>query len=102
MNMLFSRHWLVCLAIVLLLVALAPLPFTYYQLMNWVVVGACVTTAMTAHAHKKTALVWMLIAIAVVFNPVEPIHFGANVWKALDVVAAVLLALSVTFVWKKK
>lgn len=98
-----SRHWLQLVAIVLLLGALAPvaLPFAYYQVMNWVTVIAASMVAYRAHAQKKEWIMWIFVAVAVVFNPVAPLHLRADVWMFADVVAAVLFAASFVLVAEK-
>ena len=55
-----KRNWLQLTAIALIVVALvdaiagtAFLPFAYYQLMNWVVVGAALMVAHEASLQKR-------------------------------------------------
>ena len=87
-------YWLRLLAILLALGALATLPFVYYQLMNWVVMGAAILIARDAFKQHQEAIVWLFILLAVVFNPIAPLYLGQFAWKIADVIAALLLVAS--------
>lgn len=97
-----SNNWLKVLGILFALGALAPIPFyAYYQLMNWIVVGAALVTAWQAYRAKKDWVVWLFILVAVIFNPLAPLYFSADVWRIADIVAALLLVLSFYLVRSK-
>ena len=34
---------------------------------------------------------WALVPLAILFNPVAPLHFSRSTWQTLDIVAAVVL-----------
>jgi hypothetical protein len=89
-----KQYWLQVLAIVALLGALGAWPFAYYQLMNWIVLGAALSTAWMAYQRKQEAVAWLFLAVAVVFNPLAPLYLGPAVWKIADCIAAALFALS--------
>lgn len=96
-------NWLKVLAIAMALGALAPIPyFAYFQLMNWVVVGAALMTALQAYKQKSIWLVWLFVLVAVVFNPVAPLYLSAEIWRYVDLVAATLFAISFFLVKPKK
>jgi FtsH-binding integral membrane protein len=102
MNTFLANHWLKLLAILMLLGALLSFPFVYYQLMNWVVVGAVLVTVQQAYQRKMSALAWLFALVAVVFNPVAPLYLRADVWHIADVTAAVLFFISFFFIVGKK
>ena len=78
-----------------LFLALLPgLPFGYYQIMRWVVCGASCYGAFNAKKKEKSGWIWAFIAIAVVFNPLLPIHFNRRVWQILDLVGAIMFLFS--------
>ncbi len=88
-------NWLKVVAIAMVLTAILPIPyFAYYQLMNWVVVGAAIVTALQARALKMEWAMWLFILVAVVFNPIAPMYMRADVWQIADIVVAVLFILS--------
>ncbi|MBL8031747.1 MAG: hypothetical protein JNK33_05500 [Candidatus Doudnabacteria bacterium] len=102
MNTFLSNHWLKLLAVVLLLGALGSFPFVYYQLMNWVVVGASLVTVQQAYQRNMTALGWVFALVAVVFNPLAPLYLRADVWQVADLTAAALFAVSFFLITSKK
>lgn len=101
MNTFFANHWLKLLAIAMLLGALLSFPFVYYQLMNWVVVGASLVTVQQAYQRKMPALAWLFALVAVVFNPVAPLYLRADIWHIVDIVAAALFLISFGFITGK-
>jgi hypothetical protein len=92
-----SSHWLKLVATIMLLGALYPFPFAYYQLMNWVVVGASLITAQQAITRNRMFLVWLFIFIAVIFNPLAPFELRADVWQIADLVVAVTFIFALLF-----
>jgi hypothetical protein len=95
-------HWLKFLAIAMLAGSLLPIPyFAYYQLMNWVVVGASILLAWDYFKQKKELLMWLFIAVAVVFNPIAPFHLRIDIWQLLDIAVIGLFLLSI-FLYKKQ
>ena len=95
MNQWIQDNWLKLLAIALALGALAPIPYyAYFQLMNWVVVGAALMTAAQAYKQNKLWLVWLFVLVAVVFNPVAPLYLAADMWRVADMVVAALFVIS--------
>ena len=87
-------HWLRVLAIVLVLGALASFPFVYYQLMNWVVVVAALVTAYQAHQHKLEFVMWLFVALAIIFNPLAPLYLRQDVWRVADIIAAMFFVVA--------
>ena len=81
----------------MLLLALTPLPYGYYTLLRIVVCGAAVWTVLVAYPAKKLWIVWLFAAIAIVFNPIIPIHLDRNIWAVIDVVTALLFICTVFY-----
>ena len=76
----------------MLLVALNPeLPYGYYQFMRVVVTIAAAYGAYVAFSHDRTSWVWILGIIAVLFNPIAPIHLDRETWIIPDIVAAIIM-----------
>ena len=81
------------IASVILLGALGNWPYGYYQLLRWITCGAAVCVAFLAyHWEKKWATVVFAI-VAVLFNPLLPIHLSRDLWQPIDVVCAVLFVV---------
>lgn len=98
------ENWLKLVAVVLVAGVLQPwygLPYAYYQLMNWVVMGAAVMTAFQAKKLGKEYVMWLAALVAVVFNPIAPFYLQASAWQIADYAVIVLFLLSF-FVMRKK
>ena len=78
------------------------LPYVYYQLLNWVVLGAALVTANHAHDKNRPLLMWVFIILAVIFNPVAPFYLSPIAWHVLDLVAAGLFYASFLLIRAKK
>lgn len=76
---------------VLSLIALGPLPYSYYQLLRVVVCGSCAFLAFAEHRAGGGAWKFGLGGVALVFNPFVPVHLTREVWAVLNVVLAVFL-----------
>jgi Na+/alanine symporter len=90
-----KNNWLSVLASALLVGALFSIEFfVYYQLMNWVVVGASIMVAFRAKRDGKEWLMWLFALVAVVFNPLAPLYLRADVWQIADVVASLMFVVT--------
>jgi uncharacterized membrane protein HdeD (DUF308 family) len=88
---------LLLIAGAMLLLAIPPIwPYAYYQLMRIVVCIAGVLGAYIAFKHKRSAWVWVLGVIAVLFNPLAPIHLDKESWVIPDLIAAILMFVAST------
>ena len=83
------------IAAIMLLLALASWPYGYYQLLRIVVCGTAGYGAYLALQADQHPWLWILGAVAILFNPIFPIHFDRGVWRILDTVSAVVLGMSV-------
>jgi len=77
---------------VMSLVALGPLPYSYYMLLRVVVCAACsYLAAAEFDTARKSGWFYALIVAALVFNPVFPLHLSREVWALLNVGLSVFL-----------
>jgi len=75
---------------VLLLIALLPLPYFYYQLLRIVVIVAAAIYAYKFYKDNQMAKVITFGIIALIWNPIFPIYMDKSVWMILDIVGAVV------------
>lgn len=68
-------------------------PYGFYQLLRLVVAGSALYMAYHTFRAKKEGWAWPFIGIAVLFNPILPIHLTREQWFAPNVAAAAI------FVW---
>lgn len=87
-----------------LVVALADWPYGYYQLMRFVVCGACAYLAYVEYQTHQAVSAWAvaLAAIAAVFNPIVPIHLTKEIWRWLDGISAVVIILHMILARERK
>ena len=79
----------------LLFGALGRHPYDYYTLMRWVVCGVAAFGAFQAFVSGKNGWVWALAIVALVFNPLIPVHLKRETWAIIDSSAAILLLISI-------
>jgi hypothetical protein len=84
----------------LLLIAVWRLPYGYYTLIRIMTCGVAVLIAVAGLQERPTVQTWSLplFAIAVLFNPLVPIHLGRATWFYLDLGAAAIFVLHLVFV----
>lgn len=81
-------------AAILLLIALAPLPLGYYTFMRWAVTVAAIAMCALAHKGNQGGWLFLLIPIAILFNPISPVYMTRAYWAPFDVIAAAALLLA--------
>ena len=83
------------IAATMLIAALAKFPYAYYILMRWIVCGVATHSAYQAVECHKNGWAWALGLVALVFNPIIPVHLGRDLWAVIDIGVATLLLVSV-------
>ncbi|RWP95738.1 DUF6804 family protein [Mesorhizobium sp.] len=81
---------------VAMLLAIAPWPYGYYQLLRVVgfFAGAYCGAMVWRSGPENHNLAWALFAAALVFNPFMPVYLPREVWAVIDVAAAGLFAFT--------
>lgn len=82
------------IAAILLVIALAPMPYGYYQVLRIVVCGLSCYGAYLAYNAESHIWMWLLAGIAILFNPIFPIYLERDLWNVIDLVTAATLFLS--------
>lgn len=76
----------------MLIIALAPWPYIYYRILRLVVcVCAAVVALQSFDRRGWHAWTIALSVLAVLFNPVMPVHLTRSIWSVLNILGAVLL-----------
>jgi hypothetical protein len=79
----------VCAA-VLLLFALGQWPYGYYTFLRVAVTAAAAYNAF--RCDSESLWLWLFLGIALLFNPLFPVHMRRADWAVFDVAAAVAFA----------
>ena len=83
-------------AAIMLIIGIAPLSYYgYYQLLRWIVCGVAVFIAITSYRWGKMWAVGIFGVVAVLFNPILPIHLTKQIWQPIDAACAVLFVVSI-------
>lgn len=82
-------------AIIMLFGALAKNPYSYYQILRWVICGLTGYSAYLTYKTKENAWMWVFGIIAVLFNPISPIHFDRKTWAVIDMIVAAIIFVSI-------
>ena len=90
------------IATILLFAAIGKWPYDYYKIMRWVVCAAAVLIAFSGFRWRQFWATWLFGILAVMFNPLVPVHFSKATWQWIDSVAAVLFLISAAMVHKPK
>lgn len=79
---------------VMLLIATMPLAYEYYLLLRWATCGVSIFIAIKAYNWGRTWATWLFGIVAVLFNPLIPIHLTKEIWQPIDLICALLFGLS--------
>lgn len=76
------------IAAISLLAAVIPIwPYVFYQFLKLIVFGAAIFSAYLYHKEKNTRWVVIMVIIAIIFNPFNPLYFGHFLWSIVDLIA---------------
>ncbi len=70
------------------------LPYGYFTLLRFVVCAVSVGVAAFSYKMEKMWVVWLFGFVAVLFNPLIPIHLTREIWVVIDVAIAALFVAS--------
>jgi hypothetical protein len=85
----------------LLLWSFKPHEYGYYQILRWATCSAGVcSVVLSSRKHAASAGLWVTLfaAVAMLYNPVVPIHLSRSAWTPVDLSVAALLLVSLIFV----
>ena len=81
--------------ILLIVTVIGHWPYGFYTLLRIIVFGTTVFLSWLAYRSERQGWTWVFGFIALVFNPLIPLHFDKDLWRAVDLVTAVFLVFSV-------
>lgn len=96
MEKIIRENWFTILAGAMLLLAIPTgfFPYSYYQILRWVVTIVALYSAYSAYKTKNTKWAILMGAVAILFNPIAPIYFDKNTWQILDFITAGIFFIS--------
>lgn len=85
-RILFSK-----IAAIALLIAVIPIwPYFFYQFLKLGVFCVAAFSVYLYHKEKNTKWMLIMIAIVIIFNPINALYFGHFLWSIVDFVVAIL------------
>lgn len=81
----------------LLIWALDRHPYGYFTLLRWVTCAVAAFTAVQIHTidEKQKIWLWVFGIIAILFNPIIPVHLSRDIWGPIDLVTAGIMLASI-------
>ena len=70
-------------------------PYGYYTLLRFAVCGTSIYMALFALEHQKKFWLWSCGFIALLFNPLIPIHLDKETWVVIDPSVALFMLVAI-------
>lgn len=77
----------------LFLLCLANMPYGFYNLVRFVAMIIFAVYAYTYYEKKNEKLAIVFLSLAILFQPLLPIHLGRTLWNIIDVIVAIFLVV---------
>ena len=77
----------------LLLIAIAPMPYGYYQFLRITITVVTGINAYDLYQKKQNNWLVAFVAIVILYNPIIVIHFEKAIWKPINIVTAVFFGV---------
>ena len=84
----------IVISIVMLLVAILPMPYGYYTLVRLVVCGTAIYLTWFAKTINRQGWMWIMGFITLLFNPLIPIYLDRGTWSLVDLAVVVVFITS--------
>ena len=95
MKKVIKDNWFTITAGIMLLLAILPIwPYSYFQILRWVVTGVAIYNANRSNESNETYWLFIMGVIAILFNPIFPFYFQKETWQILDLIGAILFLIS--------
>jgi hypothetical protein len=81
--------------VLLLLACMARWPYGFYIFLRFVVCASAIYMAVFAYVIRNQFWIWMMVGIAILFNPLVPIYLSRSEWGPIDMITAMVFAASI-------
>lgn len=85
----FYKYFLV-ITIIMLFLALGQWPYGYFTLLRWVVTAGAIIVVLNAFEKNIDWAKVVFVFIAILFNPIAPIHLSRELWIPIDIVVGII------------
>jgi len=66
------------------------LPHVFYQILRFLICGVAGYFSYLCYENKHSVWLWVLVAIAIVFNPFFKFRFELQTWQMIDFIGAII------------
>jgi hypothetical protein len=80
-------------SMLMLILAILPFPYVYYQFLRLVICGSAIFFAWNSHKINMGSWMWVMVSIALCFNPLFPFYLGRELWVLLDISTCVIFGV---------
>ena len=96
MNKNINKNIVILISVIFLLLAmLEGWAYGFFTLLRCVVFGTSAYLTWLAYTCEKESWSWIFGFIALLFNPIIPIHLYRELWVVIDLLVAVFLIISI-------
>lgn len=88
--------------VILLLAAFMNWPYGFYIFLRVVVCICAIFAAASANKFGKTSWTWIMVGVAVTFNPVLPLHMHKSDWKVFNLIGAAIFVVWIVTIANNK
>ncbi|UUV16991.1 hypothetical protein NRK67_03520 [Fusobacteria bacterium ZRK30] len=78
------------------------LPNGYFNVLRIIVCGAAVYRAILSFEDNHRVWGRIFIGIALLFNPIRPVHLTQELWLPIDILTGLIMLASISIIKKKK
>jgi hypothetical protein len=96
-----KSHYLFYISAILLILGVIDFPYGYYQLLRFIGLVAFGIAAYISFSTGQKIIPFVLMFLAIIFNPFIKFYLGRELWMVVDVIAGIILA-SWTYNFYKK
>lgn len=80
---------------ILLFVALGKHSYSYYVYLRFIICGVSIYGIYFSRKLQNINWAWTFGIVAILFNPIVPIHLNRDLWAIIDVAVAVIFLFSI-------
>lgn len=81
---------------ILLIIAIGSHPYSYYQILRWIIAGSSIYSGWVFSELKLHNWAWAFFIIGILFNSIIPVYLDKSTWQLIDIVVAIV------FMWSLK
>ncbi len=86
---------------ILLLLGILSLPYGYYQLLRILITLSAGISTFEFYNKNNQPMMYLFLLIAILFNPLLPLHFNKSIWIIIDLITALIFLISIKLVNNK-